>query len=154
MHGALPAPLFLLQDPRAQTRLHRPLRPRPAFANAHHSGQELPGGSRPHINTLFVTQSLVYQLYTIIQSHQICLLLLEHNGPMTHFFCLFFFLQFFQLEVYNSDGSRMTESQIHSQLLRIRSQSWKTDKEPMGILTSEHRHTWGQAYNRLLRGRS
>uniref|UniRef100_A0A7N6A591 Choline/carnitine acyltransferase domain-containing protein n=1 Tax=Anabas testudineus TaxID=64144 RepID=A0A7N6A591_ANATE len=59
--------------------------------------------------------------------------------------------QFFQLEVYNSDGSRMTESQIHSQLLRIRSQSWKTDKEPMGILTSEHRHTWGQAYNRLLR---
>uniref|UniRef100_A0A8C9XQZ4 Carnitine O-acetyltransferase b n=1 Tax=Sander lucioperca TaxID=283035 RepID=A0A8C9XQZ4_SANLU len=59
--------------------------------------------------------------------------------------------QFFQLEVYNSDGSRMTESQIHGQLLRIRSQSWKTDKEPMGILTSEHRHTWGQAYNRLLK---
>lgn len=58
--------------------------------------------------------------------------------------------QFFQLEVYNSDGSRMTESQIHSQLMRIRAQSWKTDKEPMGILTSEHRHTWGQAYNRLL----
>ncbi|MGH0174857.1 UNVERIFIED_CONTAM: hypothetical protein FKN15_069202, partial [Acipenser sinensis] len=42
--------------------------------------------------------------------------------------------------------------QIHSQLLRIRSQSWKTDKEPMGILTSEHRNTWGQAYNTLLRG--
>uniref|UniRef100_A0A8C6M1P1 Carnitine O-acetyltransferase b n=1 Tax=Nothobranchius furzeri TaxID=105023 RepID=A0A8C6M1P1_NOTFU len=59
--------------------------------------------------------------------------------------------QFFQLEVYNSDGSRMTESQIRGQLLRIRSQSWKTDKEPMGILTSEHRHTWGEAYNRLLR---
>uniref|UniRef100_A0AAQ4RMV6 Choline/carnitine acyltransferase domain-containing protein n=1 Tax=Gasterosteus aculeatus aculeatus TaxID=481459 RepID=A0AAQ4RMV6_GASAC len=59
--------------------------------------------------------------------------------------------QFFQLEVYNSDGSRMTESQIHGQLLRIRAQSWKTDKEPMGILTSEHRHTWGEAYNRLLR---
>lgn len=62
--------------------------------------------------------------------------------------------QFFQLEVYNSDGSRLTESQIHSQLLRIRSQSWKTDKEPVGILTSEHRHTWGQAYNRLLTGRA
>uniref|UniRef100_A0A3P8VSZ2 Carnitine O-acetyltransferase b n=1 Tax=Cynoglossus semilaevis TaxID=244447 RepID=A0A3P8VSZ2_CYNSE len=59
--------------------------------------------------------------------------------------------QFFQLEVYNSDGTPLTESQIHSQLLRIRSQSWKTDKEPMGILTSEHRHTWGEAYNRLLR---
>lgn len=62
--------------------------------------------------------------------------------------------QFFQLEIYNSDGSRLTESQIHSQLMRIRSQSWKTDKEPVGILTSEHRHTWGQAYNRLLTGRS
>ncbi|XP_063041670.1 carnitine O-acetyltransferase b isoform X2 [Engraulis encrasicolus] len=59
--------------------------------------------------------------------------------------------QFFQLDVYNSDGTPLTESQIHAQLLRIRSQSWKTDKEPMGILTSEHRHTWGQAYNRLLR---
>ncbi|XP_026155629.1 carnitine O-acetyltransferase b [Mastacembelus armatus] len=59
--------------------------------------------------------------------------------------------QFFQLEVYNSDGSQLTEGQIHSQLMRIRSQSWKTDKEPMGILTSEHRHTWGEAYNRLLR---
>ncbi|XP_072304256.1 carnitine O-acetyltransferase b [Eucyclogobius newberryi] len=59
--------------------------------------------------------------------------------------------QFFKVEVYNSDGSRMTESQIHTQLLRIRSQSWKTDKEPIGILTSEHRHTWGAAYNRLFR---
>ncbi|XP_073700682.1 carnitine O-acetyltransferase b [Garra rufa] len=59
--------------------------------------------------------------------------------------------QFFQLDVYNSDGTPLTESQIHAQLLRIRSQSWKTDKEPMGILTSEHRHTWGQAYTRLLR---
>ncbi|XP_055075233.1 carnitine O-acetyltransferase b [Misgurnus anguillicaudatus] len=59
--------------------------------------------------------------------------------------------QFFQLDVYNSDGTPLTESQIHSQLLRIRSQSWKTDKEPIGILTSEHRHTWGQAYTRLLK---
>ncbi|KAJ8366304.1 hypothetical protein AAFF_G00362980 [Aldrovandia affinis] len=58
---------------------------------------------------------------------------------------------FFQLEVYNSDGTPLTQSQIHSQLCRIRTQSWKTDKEPMGILTSEHRNTWGQAYHRLLR---
>lgn len=69
-----------------------------------------------------------------------------------HVWWVFFCPQFFQLEVYNSDGTPLTESQIHSQLLRIRSQSWKTDKEPMGILTSEHRHTWGEAYNRLLRG--
>ncbi|KAI4902418.1 hypothetical protein NFI96_029431 [Prochilodus magdalenae] len=61
--------------------------------------------------------------------------------------------QFFQLDVYNSDGTPLTQGQIHAQLCRIRSQSWKTDKEPMGILTSEHRHTWGQAYNRLLHDR-
>ncbi|KAJ8267413.1 hypothetical protein COCON_G00125850 [Conger conger] len=61
--------------------------------------------------------------------------------------------QFFQLEVYNSNGTPLTQSQIHDQLCRIRSQSWKTDKEPVGILTSEHRHTWGSAYNRLLRDR-
>ncbi|KAG9333520.1 hypothetical protein JZ751_011448 [Albula glossodonta] len=59
--------------------------------------------------------------------------------------------QFFQLDVYNSDGTPLTQSQIHAQLCRIRSQSWKTDKEPVGILTSEHRNTWGQAYHRLLR---
>ncbi|KAG7457542.1 hypothetical protein MATL_G00228340 [Megalops atlanticus] len=59
--------------------------------------------------------------------------------------------QFFQLDVYNSDGTPLTQDQIHTQLCRIRSQSWKTDKEPMGILTSEHRNTWGQAYHRLLR---
>ncbi|XP_064205272.1 carnitine O-acetyltransferase b [Anguilla rostrata] len=59
--------------------------------------------------------------------------------------------QFFQLEVYNSNGTPLTQSQIHDQLCRIRSQSWKTDKEPVGILTSEHRHTWGTAYHRLLR---
>lgn len=59
--------------------------------------------------------------------------------------------QFFQLEVYNSNGSRLTENQIHQQLLRIRKASWKTDKEPIGALTSDHRHTWGEAYNRLLR---
>lgn len=42
VHGAVPAPLLLLQDPGAQTRLPSTLRPltRP---NAHHSGQELPG---------------------------------------------------------------------------------------------------------------
>ncbi|KAJ8334963.1 hypothetical protein SKAU_G00406020 [Synaphobranchus kaupii] len=59
--------------------------------------------------------------------------------------------QFFQLEVYNSNGTPLTQSQIHDQLRRIRSQSWKTDKEPVGILTSEHRHTWGAAYRRLLK---
>ncbi|KAL8213155.1 UNVERIFIED_CONTAM: hypothetical protein K2H54_061037, partial [Gekko kuhli] len=58
---------------------------------------------------------------------------------------------FFQLEVYNSDGTPLTVDQLHSQLHRIRGQSWKTDKEPLGVLTSDHRHTWGQAYTTLMR---
>lgn len=43
VHGAVPAPLLVLQDPRPQTRLRRPLRQRPPIAHAHHRGQELPG---------------------------------------------------------------------------------------------------------------
>ncbi|XP_029441761.1 carnitine O-acetyltransferase-like [Rhinatrema bivittatum] len=59
--------------------------------------------------------------------------------------------QFFQLDVYNSDGSPLTVDQIQHQLLQIRHHSWKTDKEPLGVLTSDHRHTWGEAYNTLMR---
>uniref|UniRef100_A0A8D0DT93 Choline/carnitine acyltransferase domain-containing protein n=1 Tax=Salvator merianae TaxID=96440 RepID=A0A8D0DT93_SALMN len=59
--------------------------------------------------------------------------------------------QFFQLDVYNSDGTPLTIDQIHWQLQQIRAQSWKTDKEPLGVLTSDHRHTWGKAYTTLMR---
>uniref|UniRef100_A0A8D2KUN7 Choline/carnitine acyltransferase domain-containing protein n=1 Tax=Varanus komodoensis TaxID=61221 RepID=A0A8D2KUN7_VARKO len=59
--------------------------------------------------------------------------------------------QFFQLEVYNSDGTPLTVDQLHGQLQRIRAQSTKTNKEPLGVLTSDHRHTWGQAYTTLMR---
>ncbi|XP_074927595.1 carnitine O-acetyltransferase-like [Chelonoidis abingdonii] len=61
--------------------------------------------------------------------------------------------QFFQLEVYNSDGTPLTVDQLHLQLQRIRGLSWKTDKEPLGVLTGDHRHTWGQAYSTLMRDR-
>lgn len=46
VHGALPAPLLLLQDPRPQTRPNRSLWARPTLADTHHSGQELPGGMK------------------------------------------------------------------------------------------------------------
>lgn len=59
--------------------------------------------------------------------------------------------QFFQLDVYNSDGTPLTVDQIQLQLLQIRNNSWKTDKEPLGILTSDHRRTWGQAYTTLMK---
>ncbi|KAL7986422.1 hypothetical protein Chor_011588 [Crotalus horridus] len=59
--------------------------------------------------------------------------------------------QFFRLEVYNSDGTPLTIDQLYLQLLKIRSFSWKLDKEPLGVLTSDHRHTWGEAFTTLMK---
>uniref|UniRef100_A0A0B8RRG0 Carnitine O-acetyltransferase-like n=1 Tax=Philothamnus irregularis TaxID=1899461 RepID=A0A0B8RRG0_9SAUR len=59
--------------------------------------------------------------------------------------------QFFQLEVYNSDGTPLTIDQLYLQLLKIRSFSWKLNKEPLGVLTSDHRHTWGEAFTSLMK---
>lgn len=36
VHGAFPAPLLLLQDPRPQTRLHRSPRALETFTHSHH----------------------------------------------------------------------------------------------------------------------
>jgi len=75
-----------------------------------------------------------------------------------HFFlylkyCLFLcILQFFVLDVYNSDGSPLTVDQIYVQLEKIWNTSLQTNKEPVGILTSNHRNTWGKAYNNLIKG--
>ncbi|XP_062904015.1 carnitine O-acetyltransferase-like [Mobula hypostoma] len=72
------------------------------------------------------------------------------RSPPTHITVVRNF-QFFHLDVYNSDGSPLTVDQIHMQLQRIRNFSWKTDKEPLGVLTSDHRNTWGQAHNTLMK---
>ncbi|XP_048375993.1 carnitine O-acetyltransferase-like isoform X2 [Stegostoma tigrinum] len=72
------------------------------------------------------------------------------RSPPTHVTVVRNF-QFFHLDVYNSDGSPLTVDQIHMQLQQIRNLSWKTDKEPLGVLTSDHRNTWGQAYNTLMK---
>nr|DBA20507.1 TPA: hypothetical protein GDO54_017279 [Pyxicephalus adspersus] len=61
--------------------------------------------------------------------------------------------QFFELDVYNSDGSPFTEDQIHQQMLFLRAHSKKTDKEPVGVLTTDHRNSWGRAYSSLIRDR-
>ncbi|XP_063794219.1 carnitine O-acetyltransferase-like [Pseudophryne corroboree] len=61
--------------------------------------------------------------------------------------------QFFELDVYNSDGSPLTEDQIHQQMLFLRAHSKKTDKEPVGVLTTDHRNSWGRAYSSLIRDR-
>lgn len=60
--------------------------------------------------------------------------------------------QFFRLDVYNSDGSPLTVDQLYMQLEKIWNSSLQSNKEPIGILTSQHRNTWGKAYNNLIKG--
>lgn len=62
--------------------------------------------------------------------------------------------QFFELDVYHSDGTPFTSDQIFVQLEKIWNSSLQTNKEPVGILTSNHRNTWAKAYNTLIKGAS
>ncbi|XP_055455671.1 carnitine O-acetyltransferase [Psammomys obesus] len=59
--------------------------------------------------------------------------------------------QFFELDVYHSDGTPLTSDQIFVQLEKIWNSSLQTNKEPVGILTSNHRNTWAKAYNTLIK---
>lgn len=61
-------------------------------------------------------------------------------------------LQFFELDVYNSDGSPLSSEQLFIQLEKIWNTSLQTNKEPIGILTTNHRNSWAKAYNNLLKG--
>nr|XP_015222289.1 PREDICTED: carnitine O-acetyltransferase isoform X1 [Lepisosteus oculatus] len=73
--------------------------------------------------------------------------------PPTHITVVHNF-QFFVLDVYNSDGSPLTVDQIYIQLEKIWNSSLQTNKEPIGILTSQHRNTWGKAYNNLIKDKT
>uniref|UniRef100_A0AAX7VDI7 Carnitine O-acetyltransferase n=1 Tax=Astatotilapia calliptera TaxID=8154 RepID=A0AAX7VDI7_ASTCA len=73
--------------------------------------------------------------------------------PPTHITVVHNF-QFFVLDVYNSDGTPLTVDQMYMQLEKIWNSSLQTNKEPIGILTSQHRNTWGKAYNNLIKDRT
>lgn len=60
--------------------------------------------------------------------------------------------QFFELDVYHSDGTPLTSDQIFVQLEKIWNSSLQANKEPVGILTSNHRNSWAKAYNTLIKG--
>lgn len=60
--------------------------------------------------------------------------------------------QFFELDVYHSDGTPLTSDQIFMQLEKIWNSSLQTNKEPVGILTSNHRNSWAKAYSTLIKG--
>lgn len=62
--------------------------------------------------------------------------------------------QFFALDVYNSDGSPLTADQLCVQLERICSSAQQTNMEPIGILTTQHRDSWGKAYVNLIKDKT
>ncbi|KAL0965110.1 hypothetical protein UPYG_G00276920 [Umbra pygmaea] len=62
--------------------------------------------------------------------------------------------QFFVLDVYNSDGTPLTVDQLYMQLEKIWNSSLQNNEDPVGILTSNHRNTWGKAYNNLTKDKT
>uniref|UniRef100_A0A672FS88 Carnitine O-acetyltransferase n=1 Tax=Salarias fasciatus TaxID=181472 RepID=A0A672FS88_SALFA len=58
--------------------------------------------------------------------------------------------QFFVLDVYHSDGSPLTADQLRVQLEKICRASAPAGARPLGILTTQHRDSWGKTYQLLM----
>lgn len=75
---------------------------------------------------------------------------LKSKKPPTHITVVHNY-QFFELDVYHSDGTPLTSDQIFVQLEKIWNSSLQSNKEPVGILTSNHRNSWAKAYSSLIK---
>lgn len=59
--------------------------------------------------------------------------------------------QFFKLDVYGKSGKALSVPQLITQLEDIISRSIRP-ATPLGILTTQNRNVWGQAYKTLAKG--
>ncbi|XP_013887675.1 carnitine O-acetyltransferase [Austrofundulus limnaeus] len=59
--------------------------------------------------------------------------------------------QFFELNVYNRDGTPLSPDQLCLQLERICRAAQETSAEPVGLLTTLHRDVWARAYLNLVK---
>ena len=60
--------------------------------------------------------------------------------------------QFFKLDLLGENDKILSEKQIYKFLSDILKSS-NTRSESVGILTTEHRDTWGKVYQKLVKGR-
>lgn len=65
---------------------------------------------------------------------------------------LIYLFQFYSLDVYGRDRKPLNIKQLHKQLKWIVDNTKQT-APAVGILTMEHRHTWANTYNKLIKGK-
>ncbi|KAJ0044160.1 hypothetical protein NL108_009273, partial [Boleophthalmus pectinirostris] len=62
--------------------------------------------------------------------------------------------QFFVLDVYNSDGTPLSVDQLSGQLEHICNSSQQTNSDPVGILTTLDRDSWGRTYQNFIKDKT
>lgn len=134
MHGPVLPGALVMSDTRTEERHCSEPCHRKDATNSHHGGAQFSG-------------NLLHKCPACNCNHRYSVRSFTFTSP-SH--SLFF--KFFVLDVYNSDGTPLTVDQLYMQLEKIWNSSLQTNKEPIGILTSNHRNTWGKAYNNLIKG--
>lgn len=120
----------VLPDSRLEERFRGEPRQEPHAPDTHHRRAQLPGEQH---DAFWTTPA---------------------SCPLWLWLNLRFVLQFFALKVYSSDGAPLTAEQLCLQLERICSASPPSDAQPVGILTTQHRDSWGRVYADLIKGES